>query len=266
LTALVDGTAPVAEAAADVDPRAARIEELEAERQTLLSMLTQTQRVSQAGLITSALAHDVSNHAQAVSGACYLALASGCPERWRLALEKIQRQCVTLTETTTAFLGFVRRRDHDADPAERFRVSRVVDESCRLLAPLARVQAVSLLHEVAGDAWIAGNRRHAVQALVNVATNALRACGGGRGGRVDVRAGAATPRTCRIEVRDNGPGIPDAVRWRLFRPFSTGHGTAGGNGLGLFIVRRLVRELGGRIRVVSSAAGTTFTIELPVAA
>ena len=71
------------------------------------------------------------------------------------------------------------------------------------------------------------------------------------------------PGTCRVTIRDNGPGISDQMRGRLFRPFASGTDSEGGNGLGLFIVRQNIRRLGGTIRVRSSNAGTAFEINLP---
>jgi signal transduction histidine kinase len=66
-------------------------------------------------------------------------------------------------------------------------------------------------------------------------------------------------------VIDDGPGIPDDMRGRLFRPFATGHRDTGGRGLGLFVVRQAIRKLGGSIRVETSSSGTTFRLEFPSA-
>ena len=65
-----------------------------------------------------------------------------------------------------------------------------------------------------------------------------------------------------VEVRDSGPGMPKSVRERLFEPFQSTK--PGGTGLGLHVVGRRVRELGGTIACESSAgAGTTFVVRLP---
>jgi signal transduction histidine kinase len=70
-------------------------------------------------------------------------------------------------------------------------------------------------------------------------------------------------RKVRIEVTDNGPGIPPAIRSRLFQPFA-GSARKGGSGLGLAIARDLARAHGGDIVLVSSdPTGTKFGIDLP---
>ena len=66
-----------------------------------------------------------------------------------------------------------------------------------------------------------------------------------------------------IEISDSGPGIPPAVRERLFQPFA-GTVRAGGTGLGLAISRELLQAHGGDILLVNTGpAGTRFRIVLP---
>jgi signal transduction histidine kinase len=92
-------------------------------------------------------------------------------------------------------------------------------------------------------------------------------------GRNAVQAGASTVEIkgersngrCRVTVSDNGPGLPPRAAERLFQPF-TGSARPGGTGLGLAIARDLVRAHGGRIRLDhSTAEGTAFSFEIPVA-
>ncbi len=70
--------------------------------------------------------------------------------------------------------------------------------------------------------------------------------------------------TLALLVADNGPGLPPRAREHLFQPFA-GSARAGGIGLGLAIAREVLRAHGGDLRLVeSTAAGTTFALELPV--
>jgi signal transduction histidine kinase len=69
----------------------------------------------------------------------------------------------------------------------------------------------------------------------------------------------------RIEVSDTGPGIPEAVRDKLFQPFFSTKKE--GTGLGLSICRRLVEQMHGRIDFTTEPEkGTTFVVCLPRAA
>ncbi|MHC5011335.1 MAG: sensor histidine kinase, partial [Planctomycetota bacterium] len=97
--------------------------------------------------------------------------------------------------------------------------------------------------------------RIAVQALVNLASNAIQAADG-PDAKVSVAGTLGRHGRAFLRVCDNGPGIPEHVRETMFRPFA-GRGTERGrSGLGLFIVRQAVRRLGGTIRVETSVEGT----------
>ena len=66
-----------------------------------------------------------------------------------------------------------------------------------------------------------------------------------------------------LHVRDDGPGIPEHLREKVFQPFFTTKEE--GTGLGLSIVARIVHEHGGRIRIApAKGMGTTFIIALPI--
>ncbi len=94
------------------------------------------------------------------------------------------------------------------------------------------------------------------EALVNLLKNAREAAG--PDGRVAI-ATAATGVGVRIEVRDDGPGIPPEIEQRLFDPYVTTKPS--GSGLGLAIVKKIVGSLGGRIAYRTGNTGTTFSLD-----
>jgi signal transduction histidine kinase len=234
----------------------------EREREQLLEMLAHQQRVAQMGLITSGLVHDMNHHLMVMSGSAELALQSGDPGQCVEALERVKQCCRALDETARAFLGLVRRRAPQDTPTP---IVDSVVQAGRLLRPLAQSHRVRLEVAARGTALLCGDARLLTQAIINLGSNALRACAGGAG-YVEIRAGDRPLGMYRIEVIDSGPGIPDSVRANIFRPFATAHATSGGTGMGLFIVRQAVRRLGGCIRVRSSTEGTRFQIDVPTGA
>jgi len=66
-----------------------------------------------------------------------------------------------------------------------------------------------------------------------------------------------------VEVRDNGPGIPEDIRGRIFEPFFTTKPVGKGTGLGLDTVYRTVQKHRGEIRVDSRSGETRFQVRLP---
>jgi signal transduction histidine kinase len=100
-----------------------------------------------------------------------------------------------------------------------------------------------------------------LQNLVNNATEMFA----GKRGRISIIA-ATKGDVVEISVRDNGPGIPDVIRSRLFEPFQT-HGKEKGLGLGLVITKTLVEAHGGTVSVETmTGKGTTFFLRFPMSA
>ena len=86
----------------------------------------------------------------------------------------------------------------------------------------------------------------------------------GARGRVVVRAWPEDG-SVRVEIRDNGPGIPDALQERVFEPFFTTKEPGHGTGLGLDIARRIIADLhGGELSVESQPGDTRFVAKLPL--
>lgn len=112
----------------------------------------------------------------------------------------------------------------------------------------------------------AANRDQLKQVLLNLAKNAVEAMP--QGGRLTF----ATRKVMRdgksrveIAVRDNGPGLPDSVKEKLFQPVASAKG-GDHAGLGLSISRALIESMGGEIEYESGTEGTCFRINLPALA
>ena len=83
-------------------------------------------------------------------------------------------------------------------------------------------------------------------------------------GKVEVQT-RQTPQGLEIRVLDNGPGIPEPVRDKLFSPFVS-YGKTHGTGLGLAVVHKIVQDHGGDIRAENTAEGASFELILPLTA
>ncbi|MBX7246608.1 MAG: hypothetical protein K1X53_14020 [Candidatus Sumerlaeaceae bacterium] len=100
-----------------------------------------------------------------------------------------------------------------------------------------------------------------IQVFSNLILNAYQAMDGSGQLKVVSRAAGGS---VVVEIADSGPGIPSENLQRVFEPFFTTKPEQAGTGLGLYISRDILREMGGQIEVESSGAGTTFRITLPV--
>jgi signal transduction histidine kinase len=99
------------------------------------------------------------------------------------------------------------------------------------------------------------------QVWMNLVDNALDAVPAG--GHVTVSA-CRDPESVTVRVLDDGPGIPEEIRERIFEPFYTTKRVGEGTGLGLDIVNRLVKRHNGEIDVVSKPGRTEFRVTIPI--
>ena len=146
----------------------------------------------------------------------------------------------------------------ECNPGE---IAAGVIESAALHLP----NTISLDLDADGAVPVACDANKLRQVLVNLVDNAVKYSPDG--GRVELRV-RSDDSSCRIEVLDEGRGIPDDERERIFEKFyrldpQQTHGV-GGSGLGLYISRELVERMDGTLSVDSEVGrGSRFTIELP---
>jgi len=151
--------------------------------------------------------------------------------------------------------------------AERVPVREVIEESVRIVTPLAAEKALALeLHADAEMRDILGDRQRLRQVLINLLSNAIKFT---PEGRVELWAAPADGRL-RFRVVDTGIGIREEDLQTVFAPFQQiDNGLARrheGTGLGLAICRRLVAMMGGEVTVTSQLGkGSTFEFSVPEA-
>ena len=103
------------------------------------------------------------------------------------------------------------------------------------------------------------------QVLINLLVNAVQSADKEDSRvKLDVSLDKTSQNSLVIEVEDNGRGMDEKTKSRLFTPFFTTKSTGEGTGLGLYVSNNLIEGLGGRIEVESEPGkGSTFRIILP---
>jgi signal transduction histidine kinase len=105
---------------------------------------------------------------------------------------------------------------------------------------------------------IKGNFNRLLQVFLNLISNSMDAMV--EGGNIHISTGVDDD-SVLVTVSDDGPGIPEELREKIFSPFFTTK--QNGTGLGLSIVEEIIREHGGKIKLQDSKKGATFIIQLP---
>lgn len=189
----------------------------------------------------------------------FLMRGEGGSERSQVMLRRSTRELGQLADLTDGLL----RWGVGAERLSRRRVNlmRVVDDAVGSSCLEAGDDRVLVSGPHSAIAWV--DPKTLRVAIANLVRNALAYSPPGSPVVVAAHASGDTATIC---VRDRGPGVPPAEREMIFDPFARGHTgprSRAGNGLGLFIARRIVEAHGGVIELKAGGGGATFCIRLP---
>ena len=230
----------------------------------LQAQLQEESRLAYVGTLAAGIAHEVRNPLSSVKMNVQMMESRlsrlSDPEEadyFRGKVERIKGEVERLESSVDDFLAFARPSPLRLETVE---LSAVVDNTLELLQPQCQSQGVQLVRRLARDLPpVRLDPRQFVQAIENLVLNAVQATG--RGGVVTVATGREDDAVV-LSVSDNGPGIPEDLREKIFNVFFTTR--QGGTGLGLNIVSRIVEDHHFRLDLHSEVGkGTTFRILVP---
>jgi two-component system NtrC family sensor kinase len=235
--------------------------------------LEHADRLTTVGRLAAGLAHEVGTPLNVISQRAQMVLAREVTgEAVFDAVRVVAEQADRITVIIRQLLDFARRRG----PAKSVRDLRdVVAGVVSLLTPLAQKRRVAIARvqpDEAVEVELDAGQIH--QALANLIVNAIDAMPAGGTMTVTVSRGRADPPAelggraaefARVEVRDEGEGIPVEALPHVFEPFYTTKEVGEGTGLGLSVAYGLVREHGGWIAAQNApAGGSVLTLYLPL--
>ena len=145
-------------------------------------------------------------------------------------------------------------------------VNRVALDTIAIISHQLGINQIKLLQELTPELPpVYGNANQIQQVLLNLMINAQQALGG-MPGTIKLMTSSLDMKTIKIQVIDDGPGIPEEVQSKIFEPFYTTKPVGQGTGLGLSVSYGIVKTHKGNIDVQSEPGkGTMFTILLPAA-
>lgn len=222
------------------------------------------ERRSYVGLLASGLAHEIRNPLNAMNMNLQMLEEElrGVPAlddaEWAGLLDSTKSEIKRLERLVNNFLAYARPSEPRFESKD---LNAVLSEVARFLQADFRRSEVDLSLDVEPLLpTVEIDVTQFKQALMNLLVNARQVLRGG--GNVVLRSRASAGGEVVVEVEDDGPGIPEADRERIFEVFYSNRG--GGTGLGLPIARQIIERHGGTIEVGSGRErGTVFRIRLP---
>ena len=236
------------------------------QRKQAEAALFESERMAAIGRMAASIAHEVNNPLEAILNLTYLlsnntSLDQEAQKYTAMLLDEVLR----VSEITKQTLSFYRDTSRTAvvDMAE------LLDGILRLHRPTLEKKSIRILTRYQSGACVSARPGELRQVFTNLVLNSIDAMPNGGDIRVSVTHADHHTAAC-VTVADNGPGIPAAIRSRIFEPFfSTKH--AKGTGLGLWISQGIIRKYGGTIRLrtwndPARPTGTAFRVCLPTRA
>jgi signal transduction histidine kinase len=223
--------------------------------------LLDAERLATIGRMASSISHDLRHSLAAVmANAEFLCESNLTPGQREDLYAEIRIAVNQMTELIESLLEFSRTREslRPTYGDVRSAADRAV-QGVKAHPEFQRIR-IRISGEGSSEGWF--DFKKLERALLNLLLNACEAVPADSG-RIDIglrRQGESL----EIRIADNGPGIADAVRDRLFEPFVS-HGKENGTGMGLTVVQKILQDHGGDVAVEhTSASGTTFRVSIPL--
>ena len=229
----------------------------------LREQVTQSEKLSGLGRMVAGVAHELNNPLTAVIGYAQLLKTLPPGEKAAARLETVRKEAERCRRIVQNLLRFARPRGPEKRAVS---LNEIVENVTLLLAyPVRSARCAIALDLDRGLPAVLADAHELEQALVNLVTNAYQAMtAAGSTGTVTVSTYRRGDDRVGVEVADDGPGIPEPFRTKVFDPFYTTKPEGSGTGLGLWLVYNTVTAHGGAIDVgASPSGGARFRLEFP---
>jgi signal transduction histidine kinase len=223
--------------------------------------LLDAERLATIGRMASSISHDLRHSlAAVVANAEFLCESNMTPRQREDLYAEIGIAVNQMTELIESLLEFSRTRESLRPTYGDVRSA--VDRAVQGVKAHPEFQRIRI--RISGDGSSEGwfDFKKLERALLNLLLNACEVVPP-ESGKIDIEL-QRRGENLEIRIQDNGPGIADVVRDRLFEPFVS-HGKENGTGMGLTVVQKILQDHGGDVAVEqTSASGTTFRVNIPL--
>jgi two-component system, NtrC family, sensor kinase len=252
----------------------AKVEELTTTTKRLgetREQLAGSERMASVGRLAAGVAHEIGNPIAAIMGMHDLLDDSGIPDEDRADfLRRMRKETERIHVVVRDLLDYARPEDGPPSggmAVAAASVAEVVDDTVGLVRVQKEWKGLELRVDVQAGLRVRLSPQRLTQVLLNLLLNAAAALSSRSASEprtITVRA-ASHEGVARIEVEDDGPGVPAELRARIFDPFVTTKEVGSGTGLGLAVCRGIVEGAGGRIELDAAYdKGARFVVHLPV--
>jgi signal transduction histidine kinase len=221
--------------------------------------LERAQKLSLIGQMAAGVAHEIKNPLASIKGALEIVSDPKTDAKDKMEFQQIASNEIKRVDSTIKeFLAFARPKE---TRMERMDLSASLHASLKQLETQAADQEVRFTANIQDGVFINGDQEKMHQVFLNLLLNAIQASP--KDSTIDISLVANANRSAVLRIQDHGDGVADADIERIFDPFFTTKHT--GSGLGLALVKSIVENHNGQVRVVSKPKqGACVILTLPV--
>ncbi len=217
-----------------------------------------TEKLAAVGQLAAGVAHELNNPLGNIIGYAKMISPDEAPEKVPGRVDVIIEQARKCADIVRGLLDYSRTSASEQNHVDLAGIVRGVAE---VLTLQMKKKGVELSLDLQELPRLSADERKVEQVIMNLALNAIQAVEQGGSIFIAVRQHGDM---ARLEVGDNGPGIPEELRCRIFDPFFTTKPVGEGTGLGLAISAGIIDELGGLIELGTPENGALFIVSLPL--
>ena len=223
------------------------------------------ERLASVGRLAAGVAHEIGNPVTGIACIAQNLEHETEPHQVAESAQQILTQTQRINRIVQSLINFSRGGQALTQTQHQVSIGRAAEEAIQLLTLSDQQQNLRFVCDIDPSLTIAGDYHQLLQVFLNLLSNARDASP--EGGSISIEAQIAEQEIV-VTISDQGMGIEENLRSRLFEPFVTTKDPGKGTGLGLWIVFNLVKSLGAEVGLsspaINSDCGTTVSLRFPV--
>lgn len=221
-------------------------------------------KLASLGEMAAGIAHEINNPLTVIDAKAHtlrgLIHRQGDPEMMYQQIDRIQAMVTRTSKIIKGLRAFA--CDGSKDPMGTFSLQHTVSDTLTLCQSMLTTRQVQLTLDFPFDYTIHGQQVQISHAIFNLLQNAIDAVQNEKSPLIHIAITGTLDR-CELNIYDNGPGVPEKIKDKIFQPFFTTKSVDQGTGLGLSVTHGIAKQHQGSLGYRRIEGNTVFSLGLP---
>jgi signal transduction histidine kinase/CheY-like chemotaxis protein len=235
------------------------------------NQILQADKLTTLGELTANISHEINNPLTIAAGHSEIIrdyLDSANPINKLAKLQNANQTVLDSLERVNQIIKNMKDFLHQSEEQKEYcDIGALVDAAIEWIQPTAKKASVKIKRDFTEHSVVLVNRIKIEQVVINLIKNSIDAISSAnmQNGEVTISLSKSeADQQTYIDIKDNGPGMPDKIKSNLFKPFQSTKDSGHGTGLGLSICAKIVESHRGRLELIETPQGCQFRLKLPL--